>query len=150
MYTAQIQEQDCGSEFRGFGPSVQSSDSILKIVRIKVCSVPIFSVRFVLWDFLCPGIRKGRFIPQLWRPQLIVDSISNRKCCCHLFVHSILHSILNWLCVIAFLKPVVDNGTSINLLIKCFGVLFPRPPIFLLPLLIRGIPIAGTSPNLEF
>jgi hypothetical protein len=150
MYTTQIQEQDCGSKFRGFGPSVQSTDSILKIVRVKVCSVPIFPVRFVLRDLLCPGIRKGKFIPQLWGPGVVVDSISYRKCCHHLFVHSILHSILNCLCVIAFLKPIVDNGTSVNLLIKCFGALFSRPPIFLLPLLIRGILIAGTSPNPEF
>jgi hypothetical protein len=51
MYTAQIQEQDCGSKFRGFCPSVQSMDSILKIVRVKVCSVPIFPVSFVLRSY---------------------------------------------------------------------------------------------------
>jgi hypothetical protein len=146
MYTAQIQEQDCGNEFRGFRPCVQSPDSILKIMRVKVCSVPIFSVCFVLWDLFYPGIRKGRFILELWGSRLIVDSISYLICYRHFF----LHSILNWVCVIAFLKPVVDNGISVNLLIKCFRALFPRPPKFLLPLLIRGVPITRTSPNPEF
>jgi hypothetical protein len=68
---------------------------ILKSVRVKVCCVPIFFVVFVLWHFLCPRIKKGKFIPDLLGPRLIVDVVRYYKCGYHL----LLQSILSWVCI---------------------------------------------------
>jgi hypothetical protein len=102
-------------------------------VRIKVGTLPIISVLAILWPLLFPRITKSWFILVLLGSKFVVDVVGY----CKGGRHGNLKPILSCVSVIAFLKCVIDYATSVYLLVKWFGPLFPGTPEILLPLLIR-------------